>query len=232
MSRNKFTRVKTAKGRKTSSTNWLKRQLNDPYVKKAKEEGYRSRAAFKIIEIDNKFHIFKKGKVVIDLGAAPGGWSQIAVDKVGHGNVLGIDLLEIEPLTGVKFIQQDFLSPDAHEIIINAMQNDLKKNRHLGKKCDILLSDMAANTCGDAKTDHLRIIAILEDSLFFSSKILANGGCFVGKIFQGGASKELLEEFRKHFETVKHFKPKSSRKESAENYIVALGFKDGSEELK
>ena len=221
MIRNKFTSVKTAKNRSKSSANWLRRQLNDPYVKKAQEAGYKSRAAFKIIEIDNKFHLFKKGRIVVDLGAAPGGWSQIAVEKVGEGNVLAVDILDMEEIVGVKFIKQDFLADDAQDIIINTIKNDLKKNR----KCDVILSDMAANTCGDAKTDHLRIVGILEETINFAFKILAPGGSFVGKIFQGGASGELLQTFKQNFEIVKHFKPDSSRKESAENYIVATGFK-------
>lgn len=219
--RNKFTRVRTAKGRKKSSTAWLQRQLNDPYVIKAKKEGFRSRAAFKLIEINDKFKLLKKNKIVIDLGAAPGGWSQVAAKIVGPNNVLGVDLLEIEPISDIKFIVQDFLTEDAHEIIMKSLKKDLGKDR----KCDIVLSDMAANSSGDSRTDHLRIIGILEETLEFSKKILAKGGHFVGKTFQGGASTELLKTFRENFTTVKHFKPKSSRKESAENYIVAMGFK-------
>ncbi len=200
--RNKFTPVKTAKRRKKSSTKWLSRQLNDPYVKQAKQLGYRSRAAFKLIEIDEKFNFLKKGKLVIDLGAAPGGWSQVVVEKVGAGNVLAVDILKMDEITGVKFIQQDFLATNADQIIIDAAKTELKKNR----KFDIILSDMAANSCGDAKTDHLRIIEILELNLDFAFKILAEGGCFVGKIFQGGASAELLQKFRQSFNIVKHFK--------------------------
>jgi len=182
--------------------------------------GYRSRAAFKIIEIDEKFKIFKKGKIVVDLGAAPGGWSQIAVEKVGRGNVVAIDLLEMEEIAGIKFLQQDFLAADAPEKIINLINEGKKTTR----KCDILLSDMAANACGDARTDHLRIVGLLEEALHFATQILHDDGVFVGKIFQGGAGGELLQAFRKHFKIVKHFKPKSSRKESSENYIVAMGF--------
>lgn len=221
MIRNKFTAVKTAKRRKKSSTLWLSRQLNDPYVKKAKEQGFRSRAAFKLIEIDDKFHLLKKGKMVIDLGAAPGGWSQVVVEKVGDGNVLAVDILEMDEISGVKFIQQDFLAEDAEQIITEAAKDLLKKNR----KFDVILSDMAANSCGDAKTDHLRIIEILELNLDFATKFLAQGGNFVGKIFQGGASGELLKKFKQNFNIVKHFKPDSSRKESAENYIIAMGFR-------
>ena len=216
MIRNKFTKVKTAKGRKKSSNSWLKRQLNDLYVKEAKAKGYKSRAAFKLIELNKKFHFLKPGKIVIDLGAAPGGWSQIAVKAVGKNNVLAVDILDMEEIEGVKFIKQDFLAKDACKIILEAIG---------GKKCDILLSDMAANTCGDARTDHLRIVALLEEALNFADKILNKNGIFIGKIFQGGADSQLLKQIRQNFTNIKHFKPKSSRKESKENYIVAMGFK-------
>lgn len=219
-SRSKFTPVKTAKRRSNSSAKWLLRQLNDPYVKLAHENGYRSRAAFKIIEIDQKFKIFKKNKIVLDLGAAPGGWSQIAAQKVGYGNVLAIDLLDMPKIEGVEFIKQDFLADNAHNIIIEHL-NKLRNNTN---HCDIILTDMAENTCGDPKTDHLRIVALLEEVLFFADKILSKNGSFIGKIFQGGASSDLLKEFNKRFKSVKHFKPNSSRKESAENYLVATGF--------
>ncbi|MDA0902065.1 MAG: RlmE family RNA methyltransferase [Proteobacteria bacterium] len=222
-SRNKFTRVKTAKGRRKSSTAWLKRQLNDPYVQQAKAQGYRSRAVFKIEELDKRFHFLKANKIVVDLGAAPGGWSQYAVKKVGKGNVLAVDILDMEEIEGVKFIKQDFLAPDAHEVIINAINDGVTKDGNA--KCDVLLSDMAANSCGDAKTDHIRIVSMLEDALDFAEKILNKDGCFVAKIFQGGAGGELLKRLKRDFTNVKHFKPDSSRKESAENYVVALGFK-------
>lgn len=245
MSRNKFTAVKTAKRRNKSSNAWLKRQINDPFVRQAQEQGFRARSAFKIIEIDNKFKIFKKGKIVLDLGAAPGGWSQVAVEKVGRGRVFAVDILDMEPIEGVVFLRQDFLSDDAVENILrltnfplkgeskyfmqNQSLNDPSQNSTIhqeeGRGCDVVLSDMAQNTCGDAKTDHLRIVELLETALDFSCKILANNGIFVGKIFQGGAGGELLKKFKKHFAIVKHFKPESSRKESAENYIIALGFK-------
>ncbi len=224
--RNKFTRVKTAKRRNKSSVAWLKRQINDPFVKQAQEQGLRSRAAFKILEIDEKFKIFKKGKIVLDLGAAPGGWSQVVVDKVGRGKVFAIDLLEMEAIDGVEFLQQDFLADDAVENIKNLInKNQIANNNQEIRKCDVVMSDMAANTCGDAKTDHLRIVALLEEALDFSRQILAKDGIFICKIFQGGAGGELLQTFKQHFTTVKHFKPDSSRKESAENYIVAIGFK-------
>lgn len=223
MIRNKVTHVKTAKYRKKSSTAWLQRQLNDPYVLQAKKDGYRSRAAYKLIEINDKFKILKKGKIVIDLGAAPGGWSQVATKIVGANNVLAVDILEMEAIAGVKFMQQDFLSENAHEIILKFINTELKRE---GQKIDVVLSDMAANASGDSMTDHLRIINILEETVEFSKKILAKDGHFVGKVFQGGASSELIKIFKENFTVVKHFKPNSSRKESAENYIVAMGFKD------
>lgn len=218
----KFQQLKKAKRLKKSSQKWLLRQINDPFVEKARLEGWRSRAAFKIIEVDEKFKIFKKGKIVVDLGAAPGGWSQYAVTKVGDGNVVALDLLEIDSLPGVMFFQQDFLAEDAPEKIINLLKT-IAHNK--SGRCDIVLSDMAANTTGDHTTDHMRIIALLEEALALSSKILSAGGCFVGKIFQGGSSDEILKELRKNFSTVKYFKPDSSRKDSSETYLVALGFK-------
>ncbi len=224
--RNKFTRVKTSKGRNKSSMAWLKRQINDPFVKQAQEQGFRSRAAFKIIEIDDKFKIFKKGKIVLDLGATPGGWSQVVVDKVGRGKVFAIDILEMEQIEGVEFLQQDFLAQDAIENINNFInKHQIPNSNQEIRKCNVVMSDMAANTCGDAKTDHLRIINLLEEALDFARQVLAQDGVFIGKIFQGGAGGDLLQKFKQHFTTVKHFKPNSSRKESAENYIIALGFK-------
>jgi len=224
--RNKFTRVKTAKRRNKSSVAWLKRQINDPFVKQAQEQGLRSRAAFKIMEIDDKFKIFKKGKIVLDLGAAPGGWSQIVVDKVGRGKVFAVDILEMEKIEGVEFLQQDFLAENGIENIINFINKHQVPNSNQEiRKCDVVMSDMAANTCGDAKTDHLRIVGLLEEVLDFSQQVLAQDGIFVGKIFQGGAGEELLKKFKQHFAVVKHFKPNSSRKESAENYIIATGFR-------
>lgn len=253
--RNKFTRVKTAKRRNKSSMAWLKRQINDPFVKQAQEQGYRARSAFKIIEIDDKFKILKKGKIVVDLGAAPGGWSQVVVEKVGRGKVFAVDILPMEAIVGVEFLQQDFLAPDAATNIIglinqnqvlrediannargicpapfggephNKTEPDISPKSFCYRKCDVVLSDMAENTCGDAQTDHMRIVGLLEEALDFACQILAKDGVFVGKIFQGGAGGELLKRFKEHFAAVKHFKPNSSRKESAENYIVAIGFK-------
>jgi 23S rRNA (uridine2552-2'-O)-methyltransferase len=218
----KFIRVNKAKRMKKSSHKWLLRQINDPFVEQARAEGWRCRAAFKIIEIDEKFKLFKKGKVVVDLGAAPGGWSQYVVTKVGEGRVVAIDLLEISPIEGVSFFQQDFLTLDAPQKIIEFLQ-EIKYNKRGG--CDIVLSDMAANTTGDANTDHLRIIDLLEGALDLSEKILNDGGSFVGKIFQGGSSDEILKKLRKNFSIVKYFKPDSSRKDSSETYLVAIGFK-------
>jgi 23S rRNA (uridine2552-2'-O)-methyltransferase len=234
--RNKFTQVKNAKGRKKSSNAWLKRQINDPFVKQAKEQGFRSRAAFKIIEIDDKFKIFKKGKIVLDLGAAPGGWSQVAVSKVGRGRVVAVDILPMDKIDGVKFLQQDFLSEDAVENIINFINknqsteldiddNQNRDYKQVFRKFDVIMSDMAENTCGDSKTDHLRIVGLLEEVLDFSQQVLALDGIFVAKIFQGGAGSDLVQKFKKYFTAVKHFKPNSSRKESAENYVIAIGFK-------
>jgi 23S rRNA (uridine2552-2'-O)-methyltransferase len=218
----KFQTLKKAKRLKKSSQKWLLRQINDPFVEKARSEGWRSRAAFKIIEIDQKFKIFKKGKIVVDLGAAPGGWSQYAVTKVGDGNVAALDLLEIDAIPGVKFFQGDFLENDSAEKIINFLKT-IPHNKD--GRCDVVLSDMAANTTGDHTTDHLRIIALLEEALNLAEKILNDGGCFVGKIFQGGSSDEILKKLRKNFSVVKYFKPESSRKDSSETYLVALGFK-------
>ena len=217
----KSQRLKKAKRLKKSSQKWILRQINDPFVEKARNEGWRSRAAFKIIEIDEKFKIFKKGKITVDLGAAPGGWSQYAVTKVGDGNIVAIDLLEIDPISGVSFFQQDFLSEDAPEKITKVL-SEIPYNKN--GLCDIVLSDMAANTSGDHQLDHLRIIALLEEALGFAEKILRKNGCFVGKIFQGGNSDEILKKLRENFADTKYFKPKSSRKGSSETYLVATGF--------
>lgn len=218
----RFTRVKKAKRLKKSSHQWLLRQINDPFVEKAKKEGWRCRAVFKIIEIDEKFHLFKKGKIVVDLGAAPGGWSEYVVTKVGQGNIVAIDLLEMQPITGVKFFQQDFLKDDAPQKIIATLKTIA---RNESGKCDVVISDMAANTTGNAQVDHLRIMALLEDALNLAAQILKEDGAFVGKIFQGGSSDEIVKKLRANFSSVKYFKPNSSRKDSSETYLVALGFK-------
>ncbi len=225
----KFQQLKKAKRLKKSSQKWLLRQINDPFVEKAKIAGWRSRAAFKIIEIDEKFKIFKKGKVVVDLGAAPGGWSQYAVTKVGEGNVVAIDLLEIDSLPGVNFFVGDFMTEEAPQKIIELLKT-IPYNKH--GLCDVVLTDMAANTTGDHNTDHMRIIALLEESLTLAEKILKPNGSFVGKIFQGGSSDEILKKLRVNFSTVKYFKPDSSRKDSSETYLVALNFKKKLEGLE
>ncbi len=218
----KFQQLKKSKKFSKSSKKWLLRQVNDQFVEKARNEGWRSRSTFKIIEIDEKFKIFKKHKIVVDLGCAPGGWSQYCVGKVGEGNIVGIDLLPVSPIVGVNFIQLDFLTEEAPQKIIEELK---KINHNKNGLCDIVLSDMAANTTGDQNTDHLRIIGLLEEALNLAQKILKEDGCFVGKIFQGGNSEEILELLRQNFLTVKYFKPESSRKDSSETYLVARGFK-------
>ena len=203
-----------------SSKRWILRQINDPLVKKAQDSGYRSRAAFKIVEIDDKFKIFKPGKIIVDLGAAPGGWSQVAVERCGEGNVFGIDLLAIDPIPGAILVQQDFLDETAPQKL-----RDLIRQNTGAEKCDVVLSDMAANTTGDKSVDHLRIITLLEDALMLAVQILKPGGSFAGKLFQGGSNDEIIKILRDNFEKVKYFKPESSRKDSSEIYLVALNFK-------
>lgn len=211
------TRVKTARGRKVSSTKWLRRQLNDPYVKLAKAEGYRCRAAFKILEIQAKFHLFHPGKKVLDLGCAPGGWSQVVIQWVGSGNIIGVDLLPTEPIPGAEFLQGDFTDP----VIIEQLHHKLGESG----QCDIIMSDMAANTCGDKATDHLRIIALLEQVLAFAQAVLTPGGSLICKFFKGGNEKSLFTQLQQNFATVKFFKPQASRPESSESYLVAMGFR-------
>ncbi|MBI1366836.1 MAG: 23S rRNA methyltransferase [Alphaproteobacteria bacterium] len=205
--------VKTARKRKLSSTLWLQRQLNDPFVARAKAEGYRSRAAYKLIELDEKFGLLKKGARVVDLGAAPGGWTQVAVKK--GARVIGIDYLGVPPIPGAEILELDFLDETA----------PAKLKALLGGKADVVLSDMAAPTTGHKTTDHLRIIALAEAALDFAEDVLAPGGAFVSKVFQGGAEGELLSRLKQDFETVKHAKPKASRSDSAEMYVVAAGFR-------
>lgn len=219
MSRNKpKKRVRTAKGRKTSSTLWLKRQLNDPYVTKAQEMGLRGRAAFKILEINEKIDILKPGMTVIDLGAAPGGWCQVATAK--GCKVIAIDLLKMDELPGVTAFQMDFMDEEAPEILKKTL--NLETNDGLA---DIVLSDMAPNTIGHKQTDHLRIMAVVEAAYHFACEVLKPDGVFVAKVFQGGAQNTLLAEMKKSFKTVKHIKPPASRKESSEQYVVAEGFR-------
>jgi 23S rRNA methylase len=211
-------RVKTANKRSLSSQKWLERQLNDPYVARAKREGYRSRAAFKLLEIDEKYHILKPGQRVVDLGAAPGGWSQIAARKVGEkGRVVGIDLLPIDPMPGVEFIQLDFLDESAPDKLIEM----------LGGPADIVMSDMAANTTGHKKTDHLRIMGLAEAAIAFAREIMAPGGVFIAKVFQGGTENQLLADLKRDFATVRHVKPAASRADSSELYVMATGFRGG-----
>jgi 23S rRNA (uridine2552-2'-O)-methyltransferase len=205
-----------SKGLKASSTRWLARQLNDPYVAEAKAKGYRSRAAFKLIELDDKFHFFKPGARVLDLGAAPGGWSQVARARVGaKGSVVAADILEMEPLSGVHLLMLDMLEEEAPAAIRQA----------LAGPADIVLSDMAAATTGHRATDHLRTTGLFEAALELASEVLRPGGAFVGKVFQGGAAPELLVRLKKSFREVRHVKPPASRAESVELYLVALGFK-------
>ncbi len=208
--------VKTAKGRKASSQRWLERQLNDPYVKEAKSKGYRSRAAFKLLELDRKFHLLKKGARVLDLGAAPGGWSQVAVARVGEGGrVVAADILAMEPVAGALVLEADLLAPETPARLRAA----------LGGPADLVLSDMAAPTTGHRETDHLRTTALLEAALDMAEDVLKPGGAFVGKAFQGGATGELLARIKRAFREVRHVKPPASRAELVELYLVATGFK-------
>lgn len=217
-------RVKTAKKRSHASTQWLNRQLNDPYVQAAKREGFRSRAAYKLLEIDQKKRLLKPNQRIVDLGAAPGGWSQIAADRVGsaegRGRVVAIDLLEIEPIPGVDFMQLDFLDDQAPDIL----------KERLGGQADIVMSDMAANTTGHRKTDHLRIVGLVEAAALFASEVLAPGGAFLAKVFQGGTEGDLLAALKRDFAKVEHVKPPASRADSAELYVLATGFRGGASE--
>jgi 23S rRNA (uridine2552-2'-O)-methyltransferase len=211
--------VKTGGKRKLSSKLWLERQLNDPYVAQARREGLRSRAAYKLIEIDDKYRILKPGMSVVDLGAAPGGWSQIAAKRVGaadgKGKVVAIDVLEMPQIAGVGFAQLDFLTQDAPEKLI-AM---------LGGRADAVLSDMAANTTGHRKTDQLRILGLVEAAAAFAAEVLNPDGTFLAKVFQSGADSELLAQLKRDFSSVRHVKPASSRQDSSERYVLAMGFR-------
>lgn len=212
-------RLKTARKRTTSQQAWLRRQLNDPYVAKAKEAGYRSRAAFKLVEIDDKYHLLKPGMRIVDLGAAPGGWCQVAAERIGSTDadcrIVAIDLLEIDPLPGVDFMVMDFTLPEA---------DDLLKEK-LGGRADGVISDMAANTTGHKKTDHLKIVGLAEMALAFAREVLAPGGFFLCKLFQGGETGELVTDLKRDFVTVRHVKPASSRAGSSELYVLATGFR-------
>jgi 23S rRNA (uridine2552-2'-O)-methyltransferase len=221
--RNLKQRLKTARKRTLSSQKWLERQLNDPYVARAKKEGYRSRAAYKLLEIDDKYRLLKPGQRVVDLGAAPGGWSQIAAARVGSANgkgrVVGIDLLPIETMTGVDFIELDFLDESAPGRLVEM----------LGGPADVVMSDMAANTTGHKKTDHLRIMGLAEAAIYFAREILAPGGAFVAKVFQGGTENQLLADLKRDFAVVRHVKPAASRSDSSELYVLATGFRGGND---
>jgi 23S rRNA (uridine2552-2'-O)-methyltransferase len=208
-------RIRTAKGRKPSSTRWLERQLNDPYVRRAKAENYRSRAAFKLLELDERFGLLKGAKAVVDLGIAPGGWSQVVRRKVPQCRVVGIDLLPTDPIEGVTILQMDFMDEAAPD----------KLREELGGEADLVLSDMAANTVGHQQTDHLRTMALVEAGLLFATEILRPGGAYVAKVLAGGADNQLVAEMKRHFTTVKHAKPPASRKDSSEWYVIAQGFK-------
>ena len=208
-------KLKTAKGRKVSSTRWLQRQLNDPYVKRARAENYRSRAAYKLIELDERFGFLRGVNTVVDLGIAPGGWSQVVRRKIPRANVVGIDLLSTDPIEGVTILEMDFMDEDA----------PAKLREALGEQADLVLSDMAANTVGHPQTDHLRTMALVEAGLEFAKEVLRPGGAYVAKVLAGGADNQLVAEMKRHFTAVKHAKPPASRKDSSEWYVVAQGFK-------
>ena len=218
------TRVKTARGRKLSSTRWLERQLNDPYVARARREGWRSRAAFKLIEIDEKAKLLRPGQRVVDLGCAPGGWLQVAVERVNAlgqkagrpvGWVLGADILETEPVAGADILTLDFMAEGADDAVKAALEGG----------ADVVLSDMAAQATGHRATDHLRIVALCEAAAQFAEAVLSPGGAFVAKVFQGGAEGDLLAGLKRRFTRVVHIKPPASRKDSPETYLVATGFR-------
>ena len=221
--RGRTERLRKAKGRKASSTRWLRRQLADGYVAEARERGLRSRSAFKLIELDDRFRFLKPGMRVVDLGAAPGGWTIVAAERVNaagadkgkQGAVVGIDVSEADPVPGATLIHHDFLDPEAPRLLQDA----------LGGPADVVLTDMAAPATGHAATDHLRVMALLEAAFDFACGVLSPGGVFVGKAYQGGTEKDLLAAIKKRFKTVRHAKPPASRKESAETYVVAMGFR-------
>ncbi len=214
MSRNKAkTKVRSAKGRKNSSTRWLQRQLNDPYVTRAEKDGYRGRAAYKLLEINEKLDFLKEGIKIVDLGSAPGGWSQVAGQK--GATIVACDLLEMDELAGVDFVQLDFMDDDAPDIL----------KEMLGGLADVVMSDMAPNTIGHKQTDHLRIMAVVETAYYFAIEVLKPEGIFIAKVFQGGAQNTLMTELKKSFTSVRHIKPPASRKDSSESYLVASGFR-------
>lgn len=208
-------RVKTASGRKIGSTKWLQRQLNDPYVQQARRDGYRSRAAYKLLELDDKFKFLKKGMDVVDLGAAPGGWSQVAAKRCKGGKIIALDILEMDPLPDTTMLHLDFIADDAPEILRELVPEG----------CDMVLSDMAPNASGNPSLDHLRIMGLVEAAAMFAEEVLKPGGGFICKVWQGGTEADLLKQLRPKFTTVRHAKPPSSRKDSAETFLMALGFK-------
>ncbi len=213
-------KLKRARKHRASSQRWLERQLNDPYVAAARREGYRSRAAFKLKEIDDKYHFLKPGWRVVDLGAAPGGWSQIAAERVhavgGKGQVIAIDILEMAPLPGVQVLQLDFMAPEAEDTLKSLLRDG---------RADVVLSDMAEPTTGHTRTDHLRIMGLAEAAAYFAFEVLSYDGVFLSKVFQGGTERELLDLLKRKFATVRHVKPPASRQHSAELYVLATGFR-------
>lgn len=213
-------KLKRARKHRASSQRWLERQLNDPYVAAAKREGYRSRAAFKLKEIDDKYHVLKPGRRVVDLGAAPGGWSQIAAERVhsvgGKGQVIAIDILEMQPLAGVEVLQLDFMAPEAEDTLKALLRDG---------RADVVLSDMAAPTTGHTRTDHLRIMGLAEAAAYFAFDVLSYDGVFLSKVFQGGTERELLDLLKRKFASVRHVKPPASRQHSAELYVLATGYR-------
>lgn len=219
--KNKKIRVKTTGKRTASSAKWLERQLNDPLVRQAREQGYRARSVFKLIEMDDKIKCLKPGAIVVDLGSAPGSWTQVAVERVkpqlNKGRIIALDILPMEPVGGSEFIQADFTQNETLEHLLEILGN---------KKVNVVLSDMAANTTGQRSVDHLRTIFLVELAWDFAKQVLATDGVFISKVFQGGTEKTLLDDLKKHFKTVKHVKPDASRKESPELYVVCTGFKE------
>ena len=211
--RNKTVHVKSSRGRKSSSTAWLRRQLNDPYVLEAQRLGYRSRAAFKLTEMEEKLKLIKPGMLIVDLGAAPGGWAQIAVNM--GAEVIGLDLIEMEEMPGATFLQMDFTDDDAPEALLKLLD---------GRKPDMVISDLSPYTTGHQKTDHLRIMMLVEMAYDFTKQVLKPGGHFIAKVFQGGAQSDIVKMVKADFQKMKHFKPKASRKESPETYLIALNF--------
>lgn len=218
--KNPSKRVKTAKGRTASQVRWLERQLNDPYVRQAKADGYRSRAAYKLIELDERFSLLKGAARVVDLGIAPGGWSQVVRARVPKAQVVGIDLLPVDPIEGMTILQMDFMADAAPQALTDA----------LGGQPDLILSDMAANTVGHKQTDHLRTMGLVEAAAWFAVDNLEEGGAFVAKVLAGGTDTELLTLLKKHFTVVKHAKPPASRKGSSEWYVIAQKFKGRGQE--